>query len=182
MRRYRLKLKAGTNMDLGVLGNNITVMDSSGFFSVKPDTGSVLEEFEKGITFKSAEIFKKLTFLSETDQTVVIWAGFGDVVDNRVTISGATDTSSKGLNIGSNAYTVTTVSGELLALNAARRSLILMNNDPSYSVWVGGAGVTSSSGLKVSAGQSLVLDNSAGAALHAVANANVSVTIFEELD
>jgi hypothetical protein len=182
MRQYTVLLKAGESVDIAAMGDYVRVISAYADFSITPVGQSRLDGLKQGLGVTLERQFDKITLVSQSTQTIELMIGLGRVDDNRVTIAGATDTASKGQNVRSAAYVITSVSSEILPLNAERRSLILMNNDTSNSVWVGGAGVTSGTGLKVSGGQSLVLDNSAPAALHAIANTNVSVTIFEELD
>lgn len=78
--------------------------------------------------------------------------------------------------------TVTNASGQLLAANSARRYLLIQNNDASGDIFVtlDGTAATTTKGIKIAAGGSLIVDQYAPtAAINAIgsiaSNANIVV-------
>jgi hypothetical protein len=74
--------------------------------------------------------------------------------------------------------TVGTTAVELAAANATRTGALIQNNaSNSNSVWVGGSGVTTSDGVEITPGQSIVIDGTTAAiyGISDVAGQNVRV-------
>ena len=183
MRRFKINLVAGQVVPLDAAGDFFRVTAGTAEFEVQPDTGHRLAGLQSGMAFETEKPFKRLFLTSEVNQQVEIMAGPGRVEDNRSSINGKVDTTGGGLTITSTAETVGTVSGELLAQDTARRSVVIKNKSAADSIFIGPAGVSIADGLEIEAGQSFTIDHAAGAAIHAVTETNpADVVCFAELD
>ena len=182
MRRYKLKLKAGESTPLSVVGDYFRVISGEAEFSVQPDTGASLAGLESGMSLTTEKPFSKLTLQSAVSQDVSIIAGKGKIDDNRTSISGSVDVFSKGLSVESSSSSAAGVAVEVLSQDVGRRSVLIKNIDLAESVYIGGSGVSVTNGLPIDAGESLVIDKAAGAALFAVTSgASVELRILAEV-
>lgn len=64
-------------------------------------------------------------------------------------------------NEGNDHVTATTTAGTLVAANRKRRSVLIRNIDATITVYIGKATVTSSNGMPLKAGESVVVDTTA---------------------
>lgn len=88
----------------------------------------------------------------------------------------------RGATIASTSASVTTTSGQIVASSATRRSVVLTNLG-SDNVWIGASGVTDNQGIRLAPGQTLTIDKSPTAAVHAkAASGTQTVAIFTESD
>ena len=96
--------------------------------------------------------------------------------------SGPWTTVERGATIASTSASVTTTSGQIVASSATRRTIVLTNLGTDY-VWIGASGVTDNQGIRLAPGQSLAIDRSPTAAVHAkAASGTQTVAIFTESD
>jgi hypothetical protein len=88
----------------------------------------------------------------------------------------------RGATIGSTSASVTTTSGQIVASSSTRRTVVLTNLGSDY-VWIGASGVTDNQGIRLAPGQTLAIDRSPTAAVHAkAASGTQTVAIFTESD
>lgn len=183
MRRFKLNLPAGQLVPLTVRGDYLRVISGSAEFQIQPDTSHSLSGMQSGMAYTTDKTFNELKLTSDVTQDVEIMAGLGRVDDNRSSISGTVDTASKGATVASSGETVGTSAVEILAADVQRRGLVIQNNSSADNIFIGGAGVTTSNGLKVSAGNALVLDKAPQGAIYAIGdNAGIDVRVLTEDD
>lgn len=182
MRRFKLTLIAGENSQVPIMGDYFRVISGLGEFEIQPDTGSLLAGLQSGMAYTAKKTFKTLTITSKVTQKVEIMAGLGRIDDNRSSISGVVDISSKGEMISSAAHTVGTIVTNLAVFDLSRRSLIILNNSDG-DIFIGDNSVTTANGLKITAGQTITIDKAAAAAVSAVGSAaGLDVRTFSELN
>lgn len=88
----------------------------------------------------------------------------------------------RGATIASTSVSVTTTSGQIVASSATRRSVVLTNLG-SDNVFIGASGVNDNQGVRLSPGQTLTIDKSPTAAIHAKAGSGTqTVAVFTESD
>lgn len=88
----------------------------------------------------------------------------------------------RGTTIASTSASVTTTSGQIVASSATRRSVVLTNLGTD-NVWIGASGVTDNQGIRLAPGQTLTIDKSPTAAVHAkAASGTQTVAVFTESD
>ena len=94
-----------------------------------------------------------------TPQTIQIAARNGNDVQYDTPPNGNVTVTNTGGAFTQSQHTVTTTSGQLRAGNAARRYLLIQNNDATGNVWVNvaGAAATSTSGVLIGPGGSYEL-------------------------
>lgn len=168
MRNYEFSLTAGAVLSIGGLqADFVRVVTASGPVEITPNEDQPLAGMRQGMSYRAPQSFSRVSFLSETTQTIEVMIGFGNVSDDRV--NGQIDTKSQGATLATDSHTLSTSASEILAENEARRSAIIQNIDASITVYVGVSGVTTGNGLKLKPGQSVTLDKAAGAAIYAIA-------------
>ena len=83
----------------------------------------------------------------------------------------------RGATIAHGSASVTTSAGQVLASSITRRSVTLTNLG-SADVWIGASGISANNGVRLSAGQSLVLDSSPNAAIHAISSSGTQTVAY----
>lgn len=58
-------------------------------------------------------------------------------------------------NLGFNQVTVQNTATQIVAANATRRAVVIVNTDASNAIYIGSASVTSSTGIKLAAGANI---------------------------
>lgn len=112
----------------------------------------------------------KLAYSADGDRTHIPAAAAGLSVIER------------GATIASTSASVTTASGQIVASSTTRRTIVLTNLGTD-NVWIGASGVTDNQGIRLAPGQSLTIDRSPNAAVHAkAATGTQTVAIFTESD
>lgn len=183
MRRFKISITAGQLHPLAIAGDYIRVISSAGELGIQPDTSHALQGMQAGMSYTAPKSFKQLNITSDITQTIEIMAGIGRVDDNRTSISGTVDAAGKGATVASASVTVGTSATALVTANANRRGLIIQNLDASADIYIGGAAVATTDGLKVPADGSLTLDKAPQGAIYAIASAaGVDVRVFTESD
>ena len=184
MRRFTLNLVAGQSYSLPVVGDYFRIIAGSSEVRIHPDTSQSMDGFLSGMGYTAPKRFSTLTIESDISQSIDIMAGLGRIDDNRTSISGVVDTAGRGLTISNAGHAVGVAAAALLAADITRRSVIIANEDASNAIYIGAdATVTAANGLQVAAGQSLVITQSAPAAMYAIgAAAGLVVKTFSELD
>lgn len=163
-----IQLSAGQTVKFNDLGNFIRILkaidpitvrtykngqvktESSGVFS------GYAEQFENDDAFEAVEIY------SATAQTVDLVVRYGQIVyydqapSGNVMVTTLTPTQATGESAQA---TVTNASTQLVAQNAARKYLLIQNNDTSGVVYVAvGVAATLTNGIKIPAGGSYELN------------------------
>jgi hypothetical protein len=187
MRDYQFSIPAGGQERRIVGGNFIKVKSSTVETRIIAENkaGQTIADIgmSNGTWVNLPERFETVRIENDTAGTVsvALTIGTGQVDDSELT---GTITASKGTTLDNAGHTVGTSAALLLAANAARRSVIINNEDAGNAIYIGSdATVTAATGLKVSAGQSLSLTNAAGAAIYAIgAAAGLTVKTLAELD
>lgn len=144
----------------------------------------IAEVFEIGAGYaeRVPEGFDKVVIVSTVTQTIQFVTRQGAEVRYDTPPNGNVIVTNTGGAFTHQVSTVTNASGQLRAANAARRYLLIQNNDASGDVFIrlDGATATVANGIKIAAGQALELTNYAPTgAITAigsiVSNANVIV-------
>lgn len=152
-RNYRFELAAFQEITPNVEGNFLRCFEGVAPFIVQPRDQNPVE-IQKGIGFQFSQGFNSVRLKNgATPQVVELYAGDGQVLDNRlVTQGGITLTSNTVASLGG--ATVGLTAGLVAAANPVRSSLLLVNTSPSI-IYIGvDATVTTSTGIPVGAGQS----------------------------
>lgn len=154
------------------------------FYRAGAEVGEALD-VGAGYAETVAEGFDKVAITSPVEQTIQFVTRQGARVQYDTPPTG--DVNVKNVNgaFTQTAATVTNSSAQLLAANAARRYVLIQNNDASGDVFVrvDGATATAANGIKVAAGGgSLVFENYAPTgAITAIGNiaSNANVIVLE---
>ena len=96
--------------------------------------------------------------------------------------SGPWTTVERGATINHGATTVTTTQVSLISAGTTRRSVTIQNLGTDY-IYIGATGITANNGLRVSPGQTAVIDKSPNAQIFAIAASGTqNVSLFWESD
>ena len=96
--------------------------------------------------------------------------------------AGPWTTVERGTVIAHGSASVTTTAAQVLALAATRRSATIQNLGTDY-IYLGATGITANNGLRLAAGQTVVIDKSPTAAIFAIAASGTqAVSYFTESD
>jgi hypothetical protein len=88
----------------------------------------------------------------------------------------------RGATINHASTSVTTTQVSLISTGTARRSVTIQNLGSDY-IWIGATGITVGNGLRLSPGQTAVIDKSPNAQIFAIASSgSQSVSLFWESD
>ena len=179
-------LGAGQKVMFYELGNFVRVLAATAVLTVRTyKNGAILTE-AAGVSAGYAEMYEEnynaIEFYSATAQTIQIASRLGSQVYYDQAPTGAVSITSPASATGANAVaTVTTASAQLVAVNAARKYLLIQNKDPSGIIYINfGAVATVANGLKIPAGASYELNgNMLTAVINAIgdiaSNANIVV-------
>ncbi|MCM2250844.1 MAG: hypothetical protein NDJ19_00655 [Ramlibacter sp.] len=200
MQRYPFNLAANGSQILQVMGTSFIVLSATGALSARMDQGGALVNITAGMGKKGREF----TGLTLTDLSGAPNSGFILVSDDEFlnqTFSGSVSvTALPNVTIGampsvvvssmpvpmtgamaSAAATVTNASGQLKAANAARKYLLIQNNDASGTIYVqpSAAAATAANGIKIGPGgywEPVIIPTSEIRAIGSIAsNANIVV-------
>ena len=167
MRPYTIKIGVGEVYELAVVGDYVRIKTATVAVTIESPENNEQAELEQGDDI-SITAFSRLRIWhsSTAEQTVIIYIGKGtragsSKIGGSVSVSGGSISVSNisGAFVNS-AKTVTNVSAQLLAGNAARRFVMIQNKDPAGNIWVtlDGSAATSANGVKLAPGASLILD------------------------
>lgn len=96
--------------------------------------------------------------------------------------AGPWTTVERGTVIAHGSASVTTTAAQVLALATGRRSVTIQNLGTDY-IYIGATGITANNGLRLAAGQTVVIDKSPTAAIFAIAASGTqAVSYFTESD
>ena len=96
--------------------------------------------------------------------------------------AGPWTTVERGTVIAHGSASVTTTAAQVLALAATRRSATIQNLGTDY-IYIGATGISANNGLRLAAGQTVVIDKSPTAAIFAIAASGTqAVSYFTESD
>jgi hypothetical protein len=117
------------------------------------------EQVSGGYAEKFGESFDAVTLVSASTQAVQFVARLGNQVSYDTPPNGNVTVTNTGGAFTQASATVTNASGTLLAANAARRYLLIQNNDASGDIFVrlDGTAATLATGVKIPAGGSYEL-------------------------
>jgi len=177
-RTYTLSLTANTEYSLDLDGNMYAVISNTGDFTITLDGSNKLVSQTAGMGGKFNSEYERVTLLSTTTQTVTCIFGFGEFVDARSNLNATINTTISPSDTLDNDTDIT-VSSVAILLKAAdadtKEILIHVPSDATNSIRVGGASVSSTTGLEVEPGMSLQL--STEAAIYAIRDGAVDVTV-----
>ena len=160
-------------------GSYIYVVNALSLVQVRAQGVNVKLKAGQGVevpnTFKSINIKNLSTSLNEID--IVI--GHGQFLNGE--FSGAVvSTTVQGKAIASSAVSVGVAEVQLVPADDIRKQVIIQNNHASNMLYIGGAGVTALTGLKLEPTSTLVIDNACAAEWRAIADAaGTDVRIIE---
>jgi len=172
IRNLTINIKTGQKEELPIRGDGLRLVSASVpifFRSIDGEMDFYLEQGEQAIfddkSFKRMQVWHE----SGADQTVIITVSEGSKfngakISGSVTINGTANVSVTATipaqAAGSNTQaTVTSVSAQLLAANAAREYLLIQNKDAAGDIYINfGAAATIANGLKIPAGGSYELN------------------------
>jgi hypothetical protein len=115
--------------------------------------GGYAEEF--------SEYFDRVVIQSASTQAISFTIRLGNRVFFDAPPTGAVNVQNVRGPATQAAPPVTTASGQLMALNAERRFLLIQNKDPAGNIWVNftGAAATQANGVRIGPGDSLSLES-----------------------
>lgn len=87
--------------------------------------------------------------------------------------------ASRSGSIATSQVTLSTAAQVVIAASTARRSVIVRNTDASISIYVGAAGVTTTTGMIVKAGEAVTINTTAAIYAIAVSGTPVANTLSE---
>lgn len=115
-------------------------------------------------------------------QYVKIMDGTLDGTTKATVSSAGILTVERGATIAHGSASVTTTAAQVLALATGRRSATIQNLGTDY-IYIGATGITANNGLRLAAGQTVVIDKSPTAAIFAIAASGTqAVSYFTESD
>jgi len=125
----------------------------------------------------------KLRWAAQAGVVATLLFGWKDAIDGGIRVFAPPAkqlvTSASGTALAVAAVTVGTSATLLAAANSSRQALTIMNNGTA-TIYLGGSGVTTASGLPVTAGQGFVVEGTT-AALYAISGtAGQDVRVMEE--
>lgn len=113
--------------------------------------------------------------VSGVDSAIPVYASLGSaVIPVSQTLAGAA-------NEANGQASLTSVASQIVGVRATRRSVAIINLDSSATIYLGPAGVTTSNGLAIPAGQSVSIPFT-GAIYGVVSTGSVSVSFMEIYD
>lgn len=161
MRTISIALTAGQRLQLELVGNYFHLLESTGgvdidFVQNQAIIGTA-KDMEFGFFAKPAGGFTALGFTSATGQTIKITVGMGDGGYNRTT--GSVQISGNQGAFAQGRVSLTNVNQQIIAANAARKYLLIQNNDAAavMRVMLDGNAATPTNGMRIQAGGTLEL-------------------------
>lgn len=177
-----LTIAPGDNLVVDVPGNFFRVLQASGSLVVAFDDDGQAAFVEPGLAIYRDKAFSRLRLTNTSAVAVgnvMVAVGFGRYDDNRLQYSGGI-VIELGAALTSSAVSVGTAAVQIATALSARKSLIIQNLGAS-DIFVGGAGVTTATGIKVAgSGGSLALDKQTGAVYAISASAGQDVRVMVE--
>jgi hypothetical protein len=172
------------------LGNFIKVKSSSTELRVLAESAEGQPVIDIGMSegtwvkqFDGQKSFQRVRVknTSGAPVSVVLTIGYGEVDDSALT---GTISQKTGTLLDSFATTVNNTAIELVPVSAARRSVLILNNDPTNDIYIGSDNtVTTANGMKVSPEQQIVLDKAPQAAVWVIGGAaGIDVRVLTESD
>ncbi len=165
MKQYTFTLKAQETSTFGIVGDFIHIFSAQGDLTIKTNTGDLIV-LPQQTGWHSTNIFTSISIVSETNQTIIFYAGFGKIDDNRTIIIGEVDNSSGDNLYSTHISNITTNSTQLIVgANISRKSLIIQN----YSTQNGGAIIVGNNEVSITTGviipflDKLIINNGAKA-------------------
>lgn len=159
LRNYTLQLASGQSLSLTTPSCDFVRCFEGDFpFVISPDDKNPVQ-IQNGIGMTFTEQFNVLRIQNGTaPQTVQLYVGQGDVLDNRlITSGGIRQLANPEAAISVEA--VSNVAASVLAENTNRSSVLILNSGAEI-VYIGfDAGVTSANGMPIGIGSSLTLTN-----------------------
>lgn len=164
MQTYEQTLAAGEVWVLDVPGDLVRILDCTAAVDLQLTRSGIpfaeARAMLAGLKVRAAHGFSGIRITNgATPQTVKVFIAEGDVDYDRPQVSGAISVAN--LPAAQGAFTqanktVTNASAQLLAANAARRYLLIQNNDAAGDIYVtlDGTAATTAKGIKIAAGGS----------------------------
>lgn len=188
MKPYAVSIPAGSVEEFAVVGDYIRLKTAAVpvSFTIE-ETGESIELEQGDAANLSAFKRVKVAHKDAAAQAIIFYVGNGTSADS-AKVGGSVSVSSTPAPVTTFTQAGATVgiaSAQLLAANAARRFLMVQNNDATAIVYLNltGAAAAVAGGVNLSPGGSLVLDVAlTGAAINAIANvatAAGAVTVVE---
>lgn len=188
MRPYKLKIPPGEQVEITAPGNYLRVKSAQVPVRVMSPENSEEAELDQGDAVDlSPFTVLMLSHSDAAEQSVTIYVGRGTrMVSSQV--GGSVNVSSlpsPAVPVTQAAVTVGVASAQILAARAARRLLLVQNNDATANVYLNltGAAAAVAGGVKIAPGGSLLLDvatpSEAVTAIADVATAANAVTVVE---
>lgn len=164
IRTLKQTMEAGSTWVINFHAETFRLLETSGAVTVRfyqngAEVGAA-DDMEAGFS-ADGQHFDKITVYSSTAQSVKFSLSDGGMKYDRM--AGTVSVSNLGAASGAfvnEAKTVTNVSGQMIAANAARRFLMVQNNDAAGNIYVrlDGGAATVGTGVKIAPGASLILD------------------------
>lgn len=188
MRPYKIKIPAGVQVEIIAPGNYLRVKSAAVPVLVQSPAQSEEAELDQGDAVELSPFSNLLLSHSNAaEQTVIVYVGKGTrMVSSQV--GGSVNVSSlpaPAAPVSQAAVSVGVASAQILPANAARRLLMVQNNDAAANVYlnIAGAAASVAGGIKLPPGGSLLLDaatpSGAVSAIADVATAANAVTVVE---
>ncbi len=133
MKRYSFYVKAGVTNSYGIVGNFVHIFSALGDLTIRTNNGDSIV-LPQAVGYKTPEIFKTLSIISDIDQIIQFYAGFGQINDGRTIVLETLDTAG-GATIAPHNYVIDAGANELIApKNMSRLGLTVQNEGPTSCV------------------------------------------------
>ena len=170
---YKVAANAEENVH-GRLTDHIRIAETTAPFEIAIlNEGSFYADKGLSFNFPTEKRFDHFRLVNNNafEITCSFWAGSGaTVTDDRLNVTGGSVNGSMGDLAPA---TITTTSGIAVNIGSSRAGLIL-HNEGTSKIFFGGSGVSASSGIPLSVGQTIILDSFSGD-LHAVTASGTAI-------
>ena len=162
MADYKVNLSAGTQTEIGAVGNYYRILEASGDVWIGID-GGPLQKRAAGIGEEVLEGFSRLTLYSDIDQAVLLSVTRGRIDDGRLSVTAPVkqdvgDSLASFPDVSLNPVSATLI----VAANPARREVLISNLElNAETIRIGDANAAASRGIELSPGSTIVLTTTA---------------------
>ena len=177
-RTYTLSLTANQEFNLDVEGNMYAVISNTGNFTITLDESNRLVQQTSGMGGEFQDTYECVTLLSTTTQTVVVVFGFGKFADARASVNATINTTVSPSDTFDNTSDITVGNTAVLLKSAdsnTKEVMIHVPGNAANSIRVGGAFITSSTGLEVEPGTTITLN--CEAAIYGIRDGSSDVSV-----
>lgn len=183
MKSFKIKLLAGEERIVQTVGNYLRFLSGDADVKIRLDELNVDTKFKIGVGVRLDSVFTQVAVSSEVDQVVEMITAMGFIDDSRLTgdvdVNGLLSVVNAGGSSYSSPAVVSLLAGVASSVLSQDTARLKASIQADVDIFVGGdVSVSVSNGLKLLAGQVLVVDNTAQ--LFAVSALDANVVVLEE--